>query len=230
MADRRPFEEKYEDLPSRWNVSSDIVNYIIRRYSKKLQDELSRLKEEGIKLPKFFRDRRTDEEYVFDLIDGWLVEDIVCDAWLRDRILSIDKTVQITHMGTNRDRTLQKFNPRKITTEPDFAYLTKSKCKVQIELQVAREARPREGYDMKVSKVNRARKSGNIFLWVVIPDDAFFFLDPVADITGEPRANPLWGGKEVYTLTPAQLSVVGTSPMQGSIPQKWHKRLEFKDS
>jgi len=225
LADRRPFEKKYDDIPTRWKVSGDIVAYIIRRYSKKLEDELRMLKEESLKLPRFFRDRRTDEEYVYDLVDGWLLEDIICDAWLRDKILSIDSTVEITHMGTNRDRTLQKFNPRKITTEPDFAYLAASKQKVQIELQVAREARPKEGYDMKVSKVNRARKSGNLFLWVVMPEDSFFFLDPVSDITGEPRTNPLWGGKEVYTLTPVKLAEVGKYPMAGSIPQKWHAML-----
>lgn len=227
MADRRPFEEKYRDIPTRWKVSGDIIEYIIRRYTKKLEEELNMLSQVGFKLPKFFQDRRTDEEYVYDLIDGWLVEDIICDAWLRDRILSIDKTINITHMGTNRDRTLQKFNPREITTEPDFVYSTTSKTRVQIELQIARKARPRQGYDMKASKVNRARKSENIFLWVIIPEDSFFLLDPLTDITGDPRPNLLWGGKEVYTLTPAQLAVVGQYPMEGSIPQKWHAMLGF---
>lgn len=225
MADRRPFEKKYADLAKRWKISDEIVNYIVRRYTKKLEEETQRLKMEGIKLPRFFRDRRTDEEYVYDLIDGWLIEDIVCDAWLRSRLLSIDKAIEITYMGTNRDRTIQKYNQRKITTNPDFAYKTSTGKEIRIELQMARESR-KEGYDMKESKVNRAKECGNIFLWVIIPEDVFFIIDPKSDLKGvDPIINPLWGGKMVYRLGPDKLAEIGKFPMSGEIPMKFYPIL-----
>ena len=225
MADRRPFEEKYAEIAKRWKISDEIVNYIIRRYTKKLAEELERLKVEDIKLPKFFRDRRTDEDYVYDLIDGWMMEDVVCDGWLRTRLLAIDDKIKITHMGTNRDRTLQKFNPRKITTQPDFIYEAALGKEIRIELQMARASR-KEGYDMKESKVKRARKERNIFLWIIIPEDSFFIIDPDSDLDGvEPISNPLWGGKMVYRLGPAEIQEIGKYPLAGEIPKKFYRFL-----
>jgi len=228
MADRRPFEEKYKELPCRWNIKSDIVNYIVRRYTKKLNEEIKLLKEHKMKLPSFFRDRRSEEEYVFDLIDGWLVEDIVCDAWLRKRLLDVSKDIKITHMGTNRDRTLQKYNPRKITTEPDFIYLSPKGEEVKIELQMARKMR-KEGYDMKESKVKRAVKNGHLFLWVLLPEDKYFVIDPAIELRGiKPMSNPLWGGKLVYRLAAEELQHVGLYGMSGDIPEDLYRILKLK--
>lgn len=228
MADRRPFEEKYRDLPSRWNIESDVANYIIRRYTKKLEEELELLKEHKIKLPSFFRDRRTEEDYVYDLIDGWLVEDIVCDAWLRRKVLSVNKKIKITHMGTNRDRTLQKYNPRKITTEPDFVYVAPSGEEVKIELQMARKLR-KEGYDMKESKVKRAVEKGHLFLWILFPEDEYFVIDPARELKGiEPMTNPLWGGKLVYRLKNERLEKIGVHEMAQEIPESLYGLLKLK--
>lgn len=226
MADRKPFEEKYKDLPTRWNIKAEFVNYIIRRYEKKLKEELESLKEDKIKLSRFFRDRRTDEEYVYDLIDGWLVEDIICDAWLRDRLLEINPKIEITHMGTNRERNLQKFSSRKIGTEPDFIYKTK-KGEVKIELQMAREVR-KEGYDMKESKVKRALKEGNLFLWVILPGDLYFFCDPAIDLRGiKPQANPLWGGKMTYRIDQKKIKKIGYSEMKAPLDKRYYKMLKL---
>lgn len=226
MADRRPFHEKYADLPQRWGISDEIVNYIIRRYSKKLEMELRKLKTEKIGLSRFFRDKRTDEEYVYDLIDGWLIEDIICDGWLRNRLLQIDNQITILHMGTNRDRTLQKQHPKKITTAPDFIYRTSSGKEVSIELQMARENRDSSGYDMKESKIKRALRTKAIFLWIILQDDEFFFVDPSEDLKDvRPISNPLWGGKLVYRLSPEKQRVIGRYPMKGPIPSRYHGLL-----
>ncbi len=70
-----------------------------------------------------------------------------------------------------------------------------------IELQIAREAL-KSGYDMKVTKVKRAINNDSYFLWVIIPEHAFFILRPRMDMTNIlPKANPLWGGKMVYHIS-----------------------------
>lgn len=228
MADRRPFEEKYKDLPSRWNIKSDIVNYIVRRYTKKLHEEIKLLKENKMKLSSFFRDRRSDEEYIFDLIDGWLIEDIVCDAWLRQRVLDINKDIKITHMGTNRDRTLQKYDSRKITTEPDFIYQSPKGEEVKIELQMARGMR-KEGYDMKESKVKRAVESKYLFLWVLLPEDKYFVIDPAIELRDiKPISNPLWGGKSVFRLAAKELQRIGLYEISCDIPTNLYRILKLK--
>jgi len=177
------------------------------------------LKENKIKLPSFFKDRRTDEDYIYDLIDGWLMEDIICDAWLRERLMAIDKTITVVHMGTNRDRTLQKYNPRNITTEPDFLYKTTKGKEIKIELQMARKPR-KEGYDMKDTKVKRALENGHIFLWVIVPNDKFFVVEPNKDLQGVvPMTNPLWGGKLVYRLALPKCKQLGMYDMSSEIPK-----------
>ena len=106
---RVSFSKKYAQVASLWKIDNDLVFYIIRRYEKLYIQEIEKLKTEGMTLPKYFKDRRTDEEYIYDIMDGWLMEDIICDAWLRPRLLKINPKIDIKVMGTNRDRVIQKY-------------------------------------------------------------------------------------------------------------------------
>lgn len=226
MADRRSFEEKYKNIHEEWNIKQNLTNYIIRRYSKKLVEELDSLKKDKIKLPRYYRDRRTDEEYVYDLIDGWLIEDIICDAWLRDRLLEVNNKIDIKHMGTNRDRKVIKKEKSKITTFPDFIYKVSGE-EVKIEMQMARTERI-EGYDMKESKVKRAKENGNIFLWIIIPTNKYFICEPEEDLKDiKPFSNPLWGGKKVYRLSKKKLEEIGEYDMKKSINKKNWRKLKL---
>src|SRR3989344_2268216 len=218
---RVSFLKKYSDLPDRWNIDKDIVFYILRRYEKLLISETEKLKSESMKLPKYFKDRRTDEEYIYDIIDGWVMEDIICDAWLRPRLLKINKDIEIKVMGTNRDRIIQKYNPSNITTNPDFIFSFKGKD-MGIELQMAR-SELKNGYDMKDTKVQRAIKNGNCFLWVIIPNDEFFIIDPQKEMTNiKTQPNPLWGGKMVYHISQEFIkNIGGYSKMNENISSKY---------
>ena len=227
MADRRLFSEKYNDLVARWNISGEILSYIIRRYEKLLIREQKSLKENAIKLTRFFRDRRTDEEYLYDLIDGWLMEDIICDAWLKPKLLQIKSDIEIKNMGTNRDRVIQKSDSSKISTKPDFVFEAKGQD-IGIELQMARTELPK-GYDMKETKVKRAIKDGNLFLWVIVPKDEYFIIDPRGEMSAlKPEPNPLWGGKAVYHISQQFIEEIGGySKMIDKIPSKFIKKLKL---
>jgi len=224
---RVSFLKKYSDLPDRWNIDKDIVFYILRRYEKLLISETEKLKSESMKLPKYFKDRRTDEEYIYDIIDGWAMEDIICDAWLRPRLLKINKDIEIKVMGTNRDRIIQKHTPSNITTNPDFIFSFKGKD-VGIELQMAR-SELKNGYDMKDTKVQRAIKNGNYFLWVIIPNNEFFIIDPKKEMVNiKPQPNPLWGGKMVYHISQEFIkNIGGYSKMNENINSKYISKLNL---
>ena len=227
MSIRKPFEEKYSELYKDWNIEKDLAAYIIRRYTKKHEDELRSLERNELKLPKYFKDRRTDQEYLYDLIDGWLIEDLICDAWLRTNLQLLNENVVVNQMGTNRDRTFQKIDPGKITTDPDFIFSV-SGVKQGVELQMARTARPSQGYDMKESKINRAISQNHLFLWIIIPDNQYFFLDPSKYFKDkEPRSNPLWGGKNVYTIEPTDINLIGLENMKDGINEKYKVLLKL---
>ncbi len=224
---RDSFSKKYSGLPKRWNINSDIVFYILRRYEKLLNIEIEKLKSEEIKLPKYFKDRRTDEEYIYDIIDGWVMEDIICDAWLRPRLLKINSNLEIKVMGTNRDRVIQKYNANNITTNPDFIFTVDGKD-IGIELQMARGVL-KSGYDMKDTKVQRAIKNGSYFLWVIIPNDEFFIINPQKEMIGMPtQSNPLWGGKMVYHISNKFIEDIGGySKMSESINNIYTSKLNI---
>lgn len=214
-----PFEEKYRELPMRWNINPDLVSYIVRRYTKKFEEELTRLDNEPLELSKYFIDNRTSEEYLYDLIDGWLVEDIVCDAWLRARIIDRAPLVEIVHMGTNRERVVQRKDQTKITTDPDFVFESAGK-KREVELQMARKLL-RAGYDMKEGKVSQAIERESSFLWVLMPSSEFFVVKPDEDLVGTtPIANPAWGGKMVYRISNERIRELGLHLIAEPIPDE----------
>lgn len=205
---RDSFSKKYAQIASLWNIDNDLLFYIIRRYEKLYIQEIEKLKTEGMNLPKYFKDTRTDEEYIYDIMDGWLMEDVICDAWLRPILLKINPKIKIEVMGTNRDRVIQKYNPNAITTNPDFIFSLNGK-ETKIELQMARKILS-NGYDMKETKVNRAIQDGVYFLWILIPTNEYFIIDTKKDIVNIiPTPNPLWGGKIVYHIGYDFISKIG---------------------
>lgn len=216
---RRPFEEKYSELPERWAVDEHLVSEIISRYSQELMVLLKEQKK--FRLPGYFADRRSDEEYLYDLLDGWLIEDIVYVAWLEPRLKSIEPEVKVNYAGANHDRKVRFDAFGEITTEPDFVCKFPEGSEVKVELQMARK--PRSSYDMKKSKIERATKAGNIvYLWVLLPTDEYFLLDPGIFVGREATPNPSWGGKEVYSvyLSEVQANDWGPYQMRSELPER----------
>lgn len=205
---RRPFEEKYREIPTRWRVEERIVSELVEFHEKKLSEGLLYIQSGHHMKLKFHRNRRTDEEYIYDLVDGWLVEDIIYKGWLPPRLKEALPNVQINLTGTDKDRVIQWENPSKITTQPDFSYSVSGESK-RIELQMAREER--DSFDMKESKIKRALKEGNIiYMWVVVPTDQYFLLDPKFFRGKQPIPNPAWGGKKVFTISKSEVEELGT--------------------
>ena len=196
---REKFSEKYSQIARLWSIEEDLVLSIISRYEKLYLQVVEDLGANRIQLPPHFKDRRTDAEYVYDIMDGWLMEDIICHAWLRPRLLKRNPNMDIKVMGSDSDRVIQKYDARSITTLPDLIYSVDG-IEKRIELQMARRIISR-GYDMKEGKVKRAIQEDNIFLWILIPTNQYFIIDSRKELTNlSPIPNPLWGGKMVYHI------------------------------
>jgi hypothetical protein len=223
---RSSFVTKYSDLASRWGIDHAAVSEILHRYDELFALTMASLSRDKMLLPKHFRDNRTDEEFIYDVMDGWALEDIICYAWLRPALLKIDPTAEIRITGTDADRVIQKYNPYAITTKPDFM-VNMQGLETTIELQMARTELA-DGYDMKVPKVNRALQTGSLFLWVIIPADTWFIIDPQKEMAGsEPQPNPKWGGKMVYHITQEFIARTGGySRMDQGINDRFSSRLQ----
>ncbi len=198
----------YKKVPKKWGVkySKAKVQKIVTSYKEKLEEALKELNElrETRSFSPYMRDRRTPEEYIRDIIEGWLVEDLILQVWLTERLKELFPkkeypNFKIVSTGADANRKIRftaKSIRQNVTTEADFELEIQGKTKF-IELQFSRKERG--SYDMKEGKVKRAAKNNSLFLWYIQPSDTYFFVDPNWLMNNkEPKVNFLWGGKMTY--------------------------------
>ena len=183
MSQIKPYYEKYQDLPDRWNIDKQSVNDIIRKYEHKLIEEL--ISDEPWRLDRHFRDNRTNDEYIYDLLEGEMIEEFVV-AWFTF------KGCDAKRVGTDSDGKIQRSNSRKITTKPDLLVDNK-----YIEIQVSRKGRLSH-YHVKETKGKKILNGLNSLMMIV--DNEYFVIDKELLLQCELRPNPAWGGKMCYEI------------------------------
>jgi hypothetical protein len=206
-----PFSE-YIEIAKRWGLEEEIIEKIVI----KNRDLLSFWLREAEKFkqkypmkslfPKFLRDVRTDEEYIRDIVEGWLIEDLIF-VWLQHKISKLDSKASIEMSGTDKSRKIIFGTQKGITTKPDIKVTFSNGKVVYIEFQSARKKL--YAFDMKKDKVENILKKDRpkfIFLWWDKVRNKYFILKPTELITKvKPTPNPLWGGKETYRVKISQI-------------------------
>lgn len=212
MADRRPFIQKYSSLSKHWNVNGETVSFFLNQYDERLKQENERLKTQPFTIDKYFWDRRNTSEYLYDLIDAWLIEDLIANLWLKQRLNERNKNISIQLNGTDRNRLVEKKVNEKISTQPDIMLDWDSGFQ-PVELQMARREL-KEGYDMKETKVKHAISFGSVFLWIILPRAEFFIVNPLNNLKDiAPFENKAWGGKRVYRISHERIKQMGCHNM-----------------
>ncbi len=178
------------------------IEHIILVNTDRFALALERVRDNKIKLGRDFKDHRTDVEYVYDVIDGWLVEELVF-LWFQKYVISRWPQVTIEFAGADKDRVFQTENAVIITTEPDFIFkIAGSSLTQRVEVQYAGWARA--SYDMKEPKVQRGKREPgtSLIMWFVLFDTPglFFFVDPVKDLFESDRIRHEKWDKPVYRL------------------------------
>lgn len=182
--DRKDFYTKYIRLSEDWNLDERVVLKVISEYSLKLANEL--LDETEWTLSRFFRDTRNDEEYLFDIIDGQLIEAMIVE-WFKS------KGYDAYRNGTDSDGKIVRSGRAKITTKADLKVNGRP-----IEIQMSRNTL--DSYDVKEPKINRALKNNTLIMFIV-PGDRYFVIDPKKDLDkAKLYANPRFGGKMCYNF------------------------------
>jgi len=208
MTDRRPFNRKYSDLFRHWNLDDATVTGLLRQFDERLRKETDRLKTQPFAIDKYFWDRRTTSEYLYDLIDAWLIEELVANVWLKQRLKEMNVNISLELNGTDKNRLVEKNINENISTEPDLLLKWENRSQ-PVELQMARREL-KNGYDMKETKVKHAQRLHSLFLWIVLPRSEFFIINPIHDLTGIlPFENKAWGGKRVYRISQEKIKSLG---------------------
>ena len=178
------YREKYHDIHIKWSIDEKEVLKILDDAFELLIEEL--IDPTPWDLHKSLRDRRTNDEYLYDLIEGRLFEDLLV-LWYRSRGHSAKRA------GFDADDKVIRSGWTKTTTHADLEVDGKL-----VEVQVSRQGR-RDKYHVKKYKGDRILKGFNTLQFIVGDE---YFLIGRAEIAKAPVIrNPCFGGKDCYEIT-----------------------------
>jgi len=184
---RENYYTKYRDVYERWKLPKTECYDIINKYATLLIRELLKNEKEGIKLPSYYKDLRTPHDYIYDIIDGWLIEDLVL-LWLTTHGVAAAK------YGDDKNNVIIRHNSKKITNKQDIII---NNIK-PLELQLSRNIR--SIYHIKINKAKRLMEDDGILMYVIYPTDSYFLISSKDFANLQPKANPCWGGKVAYEI------------------------------
>ncbi len=188
MSNKRiSYEEKYRDLPKRWNIDKAKTKELLDRYLLKLVEEIC--SEEPFRINKYFRDYRTKDEYIYDLLDGMLIEELVC-LWFSEQGCNAKR------VGCDANGKIIRSGPSRITTKPDIVVNDN-----YLEIQISRKGRLNQ-YHIKKNKGNRILAGQNKLMFVV--GDEYFIVGAKDIDESAIEINQAFGGKETYVIRPTE--------------------------
>ena len=177
------YYEKYQDIHERWSICESEVKNILDSAFTQLIEEL--LDDTPWELHKSFKDTRTNDAYVYDLIDGRLFEDLLV-LWYQSR------GNQAKRVGFDSDNKIIRSGWTKTITSADLEVNGKL-----VEVQVSRQGK-RSKYHIKKIKGDRILKGINTLQFVV--NDEYFIVNKELLCKCSLEKNLAWGGKESYII------------------------------
>lgn len=181
MKQRIAFSSKYKDLYKQWGLPKHKMDHIICKKEQQLVNEI--LDNEAFVISNYYRDNRNDHEYVYDILEGRLIEELLV-------LFFTAKDLKVKRAGSDADDKIHRNKGEKITTKPDLIVNG-----IHIEVQFSSMGR-REYYHIKKGKGNRVLRGQNIVM-IVVDDD--YIIITKDNLSGCPvKPNPAWFGKECY--------------------------------
>ena len=140
---------------------------------------------------EYFQDKRTINEYNFDLLKGWMLEDFFKIIFKSKYIAGGGFNVKLNNHDS--DRVIKK-ERSKITSDPDFI------CN-QFQFEIQGMHFQHHKMNIKLNKYNKAIRKGSFLIHVNIMDGELIFLNPneIQNI-GELKPNENFGGKMCYEI------------------------------
>ena len=184
--DRSPYSNKYKDLANNLGLRPAQVNKIISKYEQRFStDSNDPIIIEHLSKAKYRKDLRTAQQYLYDLLDGWLIEDCMF-LWLKSRVKKIDPKAKVSIICSDKDRVVR---PSGVSSDPDFLVKLSNGESKKIELKTGTKL---------LNEINLKKSSmlkGTLFLFYFLKENKHFFLN----VPIEP--NRRWGGKMCMAFT-----------------------------
>ncbi len=207
----QPFwKELLQSCSADQEILKNELGYMIEKYKEKFTQNIRQYLKYGMKMPHE-QDRRKEEIYIYDVVEGWFLEEIVArwiDCQLRRHFPEVKFTVEFSGKDKGRQFVFVKERGDETSTDPDLT-ITLPQGRFYFELQTSRQGR-RDIYDIKESKRNRLAKKEGVLLFALLPSEGTFFLIPSEHLPKlKVRVNNAWGGKLTAYVTAEQIEKYG---------------------
>jgi hypothetical protein len=183
MKERTEFLTRFRDLEVRWNLDGTTLSGILLRANEQLIEEI--LDETPFDIGNYHRDGRSNHQYIYDLIEGRVLEDIMV-MWFS---AGGKKAVRI---GADANNKIQRTNAKRIKSTFDLEVDGKV-----VEIQFSNE--PRTEFHIKEYK--RIKNSGDLIYFIIKPQDKYFVISKDDFNTLTPEYNNAWK-KNCYVFRP----------------------------
>ncbi|TET56938.1 MAG: hypothetical protein E3J52_11105 [Promethearchaeota archaeon] len=186
MRKRTEFLSRYRDKELSWSIPGATLSGVLIAANQQLIDEI--LDPTPFNISSYHRDSRSDHQYIYDLIDGRVIEDLLV-AWFEAAGRKVYRS------GSDADNIIHRGSGKKITSNFDLTDEEFNKIEVQMSKQ------SRKTYHVKENKGKRLMTKGGQIYFIILEDDTYFIVKP-EDLIGVPvKFNPAWR-KNCYWLEP----------------------------
>lgn len=190
---RIPFTKKFQSLSDVFKINPKSLNDFLKGYEQQYINSATEMQNE--KFSYNLRDNRTVSEYLYDLCEGWIMEDLL--AWKIQQLLSLKGNYQVKMNGCEVTATGRKIITSKITSKSDLVIMGNQEQKLEIQFA----NRDRDTYDIKETKIKEARREKALIFVYSLPLTKGFLIDPLSPShmnVSQLESNAGWGGKQAY--------------------------------
>lgn len=217
---RQPFSEKFSHVAPQFQIDSDKLQKFLVGYEEKYHKALQEIKEGTFTTN--LMDHRSTAEYLYDLCEGWLMEDLISFQIkeLSKGLFSVKLNgCEVSDKGRN-------VRTAKISAKSDL--VIKGPGRTQ-KLEIQFNNKLRKFYDIKETKIRQAQKEQSLIFVYSLPQGSGFLLDPLSPMhlqSGQLRSNPGWGGKMAYRFAQESINSLGGFMPLSELVRLIHERVK----
>ena len=198
---RTPFSHKFKHLATDFNLDSKKLHRFLQKYEIKYVKAVKEMESKKHDFNFGLSDNRTTREYIYDLCEGWIMEDIlalVLKRELKDQNPNIN--LELNGCEVSEEGREIYWSNLKVSSQADLIIKSGAK-KIKVEVQFANN--DLKVYNIKETKVHQAKKDKALILVFSLALKKCFFINPnnPKDLEkGSLIRNEAWGGKETYAF------------------------------
>jgi hypothetical protein len=216
---RIAFTLKFKNLSQTFQINSQSLNSFLKNYEQKYIQAVKDLQSTNFSYG--LTDTRKVHEYLYDLCEGWIMEDLIC--WKLKNLSQGSYSVKMN--GCEISESGRKILTNKISSKSDL--LIKGNKRTQkLEIQFANK--DRNTYDIKETKIKEAQKEQALVFVYSLPLEKGFLIDPLSPAQMQASSlinNQGWGGKLSYQFYKEDIQKIGGFISLEELSQKLKERV-----